>query len=99
MKSLLPHADWDVRRFRPNIVIDTNSEDEGLVEQNWIGREISIADTIIDCTATAPRCGAVMREQNGLNFDKSMLRKIIKNADQNLGIYGSIKHSRNVECW
>jgi uncharacterized protein YcbX len=90
LKSLLPQADWDVRRFRPNIVIDTNESDQGLVEQDWIGKTITIADSQVDCTATAPRCGAVTREQNGFNFDKSMLRTIIKHADQNLGIYGSI---------
>ncbi|MFP6843674.1 MAG: MOSC domain-containing protein [Thalassolituus sp.] len=89
--KLLPEADWDIRRFRPNIVIDTTGYDDGLVEQYWIGKQISIANSLIDCTATAPRCGAVTRMQNGLDFDKSMLRTIVKEADQNLGIYGSIK--------
>ncbi|MBI1422134.1 MAG: MOSC domain-containing protein [Gammaproteobacteria bacterium] len=91
MKKLLPQADWDVRRFRPNIVVDTNHGDEGLVEQDWIGRQLTIAETQIDCTATAPRCGAVTRGQQGLDFDTSMLRTIVKDADQNLGIYGSIR--------
>lgn len=90
LKNLLPQADWDVRRFRPNIIIDTGSSDEGLVEQSWIGKQISIADSLIECTATAPRCGAVTRQQNTLDFDKSMLRTIVEKADQNLGIYGSI---------
>ena len=97
MKSLLPEADWDVRRFRPNIVIetenaDTDDTDKGLVEQGWIGKRMRIAESQIDCTATAPRCGAVTRQQNNLGFDKSMLRSIISEADQNLGIYGSISN-------
>jgi|TARA_B110000211_G_scaffold117742_1_gene136367 uncharacterized protein YcbX len=91
-KKLLPEADWDIRRFRPNIVIDTTGYDDGLVEQDWIGKQINIADSLIDCTATAPRCGAVTRKQSELNFDKTMLRTIVKEADQNLGIYGSIKN-------
>jgi uncharacterized protein YcbX len=91
LKNQLPEADWDVRRFRPNIVIDTGSRDLGLVEQDWIGKQIAIGSPLIDCTATAPRCGAVTREQNGLGFDKSMIRTIIKKADQNLGSYGSVK--------
>jgi len=82
-----------VRRFRPNIVIDTNSGDEGLVEQDWIGKQMLITDSLIDCTATAPRCGAITRAQEGLEFDKSMLRTIVKDADQNLGIYGSIQQA------
>ena len=28
--------------------------------------------------------------QQGLPFDKSMLRAVIKEAEQNLGVYGSI---------
>jgi uncharacterized protein YcbX len=92
MKSLLPEADWDVRRFRPNIVIETSDSDKGLVEQGWIGRRMRIAESRIDCTATAPRCGAVTRQQQELGFDKSMLRTIISEAEQNLGIYGSISN-------
>lgn len=92
MKSLLPEADWDVRRFRPNIVIETSDSDKGLVEQSWIGRRMRIAESRIDCTATAPRCGAVTRQQQDLGFDKSMLRTIISEAEQNLGIYGSISN-------
>ncbi len=92
MKSLLPEADWDVRRFRPNIVIETANTDTGLVEQGWIGKRMSIAESQIDCTAAAPRCGAVTRQQQDLGIDKSMLRTIISEANQNLGIYGSISN-------
>lgn len=92
MKGLLPEADWDVRRFRPNIVIETCDADKGLVEQGWIGKRMRIAESQIDCTATAPRCGAVTRQQQNLRFDKSMLRTIVAEAEQNLGIYGSISN-------
>ena len=89
LEKIQPNGDWDVRRFRPNILIETE-EGEGLIEQKWIGQQLTIAGTVIDCTATAPRCGAVTREQENLKFDKSMLRTIIKHAEQNLGIYGGI---------
>lgn len=91
LKNLLPQADWDIRRFRPNIVIDTVDSDKGLIEQGWIGKRLTIADSLIECTATAPRCGAVTRRQSGLSVDNSMLRTIVKTADQNLGIYGNIR--------
>ena len=90
MQGLLPEADWDLKRFRPNVVIDTNAGDEGLVEQDWVGKTLTIGGLHIDCTATAPRCGAVTRQQQGLSFDTSMLRTIVREAEQNLGIYGSI---------
>ncbi|MBU2887109.1 MOSC domain-containing protein [Gilvimarinus agarilyticus] len=89
MQQKLPEADWDVRRFRPNIVIETHKGYQGLVEQAWIGRQLTIAGLNIPCTAAAPRCGAITRAQNALAFDASMLRTVVRDADQNLGIYGS----------
>lgn len=89
-KQKLPEADWSIVRFRPNLVIDTGADRSGLVEQQWINQQIMIGHAKIDCTATAPRCGAITRRQKDLPFDKSMLRTVIKEAEQNLGIYGSI---------
>ncbi|WP_411826072.1 MOSC domain-containing protein [Luteolibacter sp. AS25] len=90
MTGLLPGSDWDVRRFRPNIVIETYPGEEGLLEQEWIGSQLKIAGLPIDCTGTAVRCGAVTRAQKGIAKDTSMLRTIVKEAEQNLGIYGNI---------
>ena len=39
MQSINPAADWQSRRFRPNVVVDTGRR-QGLVEQAWIGRQI-----------------------------------------------------------
>lgn len=89
-KQLQPEADWDIRRFRPNIVVETVPDSSGLVEQQWLDKTLHIAETTINCSSTAPRCGAVTRKQQRLEFDKSMLRTIVKDAEQNLGIYGDI---------
>ena len=88
LQQIQPDADWDIRRFRPNIVIET-ADNQGLVEQEWVGQQLTIADNVIDCTDTAPRCGAVTRQQENIVSDKSMLKTIVKHADQNLGIYGN----------
>ena len=89
-RQKLPEADWSIQRFRPNLIIDTGSQTTGLLEQSWIDKRITIANLAVDCTGTTPRCGAITRAQQGLPFDKSMLRTVIKEAQQNLGIYGSI---------
>lgn len=93
LKGLHPHADWDTRRFRPNLVIETEPGAEGLVEQTWIGKQLVLGDTTVDCTETAPRCGAVTRAQRDFGFDKAILRTIVRDADQNVGIYGEIVDS------
>ncbi|TVP87206.1 MAG: MOSC domain-containing protein [Pseudomonadaceae bacterium] len=91
MQQINSAADWHVERFRPNLVIETLPGMSGLVEQSWLGRQIRIGDIEIDCTASAPRCGAVTRAQSRLSDDTSILRSIVRAAQQNLGIYGSIQ--------
>jgi uncharacterized protein YcbX len=88
MRTVNPDADWDLERFRPNVVIKTEQGISGLVEQNWLGRTLRIGETDIQCQEAAPRCGAVVRRQQGLKEDRTILSSIVAQADQNLGIYG-----------
>lgn len=84
-----PAADWDRRRFRPNLVVDTGAGREALAEQAWIGRQLQVGDAVLDCPSTTPRCGAITRAQQGLSADPSVLRTVVKDAAQNVGIYGT----------
>lgn len=88
LRGRKPQADWDARRFRPNFVIETEPGAEGLVEQTWIGKRLAIGDAAVDCAGATPRCGAVTRAQPGLQADKTILRTVVKDADQNVGVYG-----------
>lgn len=89
LRALNPAADWDLRRFRPNIVIDTAPELSGLVEQGWLGRRLRLGIAVIDCAGTTPRCGAVTRAQADFGADTSILRTVVRDAAQNVGIYGN----------
>jgi uncharacterized protein len=88
LKKQTPDADWSMPRFRPNVVIETAPEFTGLVEQNWIGRRLHINQIMVDCSAAAPRCGAITKPQQGFGVDTQVLRTVIAKADQNVGIYG-----------
>ncbi len=90
LKGRNARADWDARRFRPNFVIETHPGSEGLVEQGWIGKRLAIGDAAVDCVAATPRCGAVTRAQPDFEADKTILRTVVKDADQNVGIYGVV---------
>lgn len=89
LKHLNPQSDWDVRRFRPNVLIDTDAGSTGLVEQGWIGKQIVIGGARLDCSGTTPRCGAITRAQRALPADPRALRTVVQHADQNVGIYGN----------
>ena len=83
-------ADWDVRRFRPNFFVKTIAGIEGLVESEWTGKTLRIGTVEIKCEMPAVRCGMTTNAQTGLAKDNSVLRTIVKEANQNLGIYASV---------
>jgi uncharacterized protein YcbX len=47
LRELYPPGRFEARRFRPNIVVSTGSEDAGFVENDWIGRTVAIGGTVL----------------------------------------------------
>lgn len=89
-------ADWDVRRFRPNFFVKTVAGIEGLVESEWTGKTLRIGTVEIKCEMPAVRCGMTTNAQTGLAKDNSVLRTIVKEANQNLGIYANVTSAGRV---
>ncbi|HEV2830095.1 MAG TPA: MOSC N-terminal beta barrel domain-containing protein [Pyrinomonadaceae bacterium] len=90
MRRSNPAADWDVRRFRPNFFVKTVDGVEGLVESEWAGKSLRIGSVEVKCEMPAVRCGMTTNAQAGLAKDNSVLRTIVKEAQQNLGVYASV---------
>jgi uncharacterized protein YcbX len=61
---------WDVRRFRPNVVLAGEGED-GLV-----GAAVTIGTAVLQVTKQIDRCVMVTRPQPGLARDLSVLKDI-----------------------
>lgn len=93
LSNLNPEADWDMRRFRPNVVIETEPRFDGFVEQGWVGKRLALGGTILTIVGPTVRCGAITRAQGGLVFDAGMLRTVVRSAGQNAGVYGEIEQS------
>ena len=90
MSQLNQTASWDVRRFRPNFFVKTVPGLEGLLESDWIGRTLRIGAVEVKCEMPAVRCGMTTKAQKELDKDPSVLRTIVKEANQNLGVYASV---------
>jgi uncharacterized protein YcbX len=90
MTSRNPAADFDSRRFRPNVLVETKSGIEGLVEAEWSGRTLRIGATRIKIEMPTVRCVIPTLDQPGVKKDPSVLRTIVRDAAQNLGAYATI---------
>lgn len=89
MSRLNPAATWDARRFRPNVLVDTNAT-TGAVENDWVARAIRIGGFNIKGEVPTIRCAMPMHAQADLPRDPSVLRTIVRDANQCLGLYASV---------
>lgn len=89
MSKLNPAANWDIRRFRPNVLVDTESL-AGTVENDWVGRVIHIGNLVVKGELPTIRCAMPMHAQADLPRDPSVLRTIVREANQSLGLYASV---------
>ena len=85
-----PSADWDARRFRPNILVETAAGTTGQVEQGWLGRRVRVGGFAIRGELPTVRCAMPSHPQPTLPADPSVLRTIVREADQCLGLYASV---------
>ncbi|MDX1534517.1 MAG: MOSC N-terminal beta barrel domain-containing protein, partial [Thermoplasmata archaeon] len=46
LRELYPQGRFEVRRFRPNIVVETPPNLSGFVENDWVGRTLSLGDEV-----------------------------------------------------
>jgi hypothetical protein len=76
----------DVRRFRPNVVIDTSPVAEGFVEAAWAGREVRIGEARAHVVMPMMRCGMTTHAQAELPKDPRIMRALVREAGMNLGV-------------
>ncbi len=91
-----PAARFDVRRFRPNILIDTGDTVNGFGEAGWSGKTLTIGDVRIKLEMPCPRCVMPTLKQNDLPHDPSVLRTVVREAAQNLGMYATVAHTGKI---
>ena len=88
-----PNGAWDVRRFRPNILIDL--EGEGWIEDSWVGHQIQLGTVTLNPRQPCIRCTMVTRSQPGLDADPEIFRTIARQHGGLLGLWSDVgEHMR-----
>jgi len=97
LRALYPEGRFEVRRFRPNIVVATAPDQQGFVENLWIGRTLAIGDEVrLRITGPCPRCVMTTLPQGDLPKDAGILRTAAQNNEANVGVYADVVNSGTV---
>jgi uncharacterized protein YcbX len=91
LRALAPQSRFEVRRFRPNVVLAMTDGSEGFVENDWVGRTLSIGPEVrLSVTGPCPRCVMTTLAQSDLPRDPSVLRQIVEHNAGAVGVYASV---------
>lgn len=91
LRELYPQGRFEVRRFRPNIVIEPRGEEKNFVEDTWIGRTLAIGEEVrLSITGPCPRCVMTTLPQGDLPRDTGILRTAARHNQVNVGVYAAV---------
>ncbi len=89
-------AGYDVRRFRPNVLVDVDEMDDGaqsaaeFPETAWVGATVRIGTSAMYVTVPTIRCVMPTRPQPGLELDRGLTRQLAARTDRFLGVYADV---------
>jgi len=87
--ALYPEGNWEVRRFRPNVLVDV--DDEGWVEDAWCGRVVRVGEVELLPRQPCVRCTMVTRPQPDLDRDLDIYKTIARHHGGTLGVWSTVQ--------
>ncbi len=90
LQSLAGDHTFDVRRFRPNILIDAIETGDGFPEREWVGKSLHLGEATIEITMSCPRCAMTTYGFADLANDPGIMRTLVRDAGGDLGVYATV---------
>ena len=94
LRELYLQGRFEVRRFRPNIVVESvASEKNDFIENLWVGKKMIIGnDIVLNIMAPCTRCVMITLPQGDLPRDLGILSTVAKYNEVHVGVYASVEH-------
>lgn len=92
MAALAPGSNFDVRRFRPGVLVETPDTAEDYPEWKWCGGMLQTPGAQLQPLFPTIRCSMPTREQGELAEDRDVIRTISAHANRCLGVYLDVPH-------
>jgi uncharacterized protein len=93
LRELYPEGRFEVRRFRPNIVVESASsgEKKDFIENLWVGKKLTIGeDIVLKVTAPCTRCVMITLPQADLPKDLGILHTVAQYNRVTAGVYATV---------
>jgi MOSC domain-containing protein len=94
LRELYPEGRFEVRRFRPNIVIESaasSGEKKDFIENLWVGKKLTIGeDIVLRVTGPCTRCVMITLPQGDLPKDLGILRTVAQYNRVTAGVYATV---------
>jgi uncharacterized protein len=98
LRELYPEGRFEVRRFRPNIVVESVSDEKDFIENLWVGKKVTIGEEILlRVTGPCTRCVMTTLPQGDLPKDLGILHTVARYNQVNAGVYASVERSGNIK--
>jgi hypothetical protein len=89
--ELYPSERFEVRRFRPNIVVQAAPGEKGFVESGWVGQTLAIGREVrLSITGPCGRCVMTTLPQGDLPRDPGILRAAAQHNHVRVGVYAAV---------
>ena len=88
LRALAPGSDWDVRRFRPNLLLDDGATADPFGDALLGGHLQGPSGLKLTIGLPTPRCVVPTRAQDGLPADPAILRTLVDAHRVDLGPFG-----------
>ena len=91
LRELYPEGRFEVRRFRPNIVVEPASDERTFIEDSWIGRTLTLGDEVrLSISGPCPRCVMTTLPQGDIPKDVGILRTAAQHNQAHVGVYATV---------
>jgi uncharacterized protein len=81
---------YDVRRFRPTVLIETGNGPVEFPESAWVGGELGVGSVRLQVTMPTIRCVVPTRPQPGVELDRGITAQLAQRTNRFLGIYADV---------
>ena len=97
LRALHPPGRFEVRRFRPNIVLTVEGGARGFVENEWVGRTLRLGSEVrLQVFRPCGRCVMTTLPQSDLPADSDILRTAVRHNKGQVGVYATVLHGGTI---